>query len=116
MLRRLGEGGSTFALEVLVDREAFVTRGARRQRPRLNELRRAGAQVYLCRGTPPLGAFHVKAAVLDRRVCFTGSANFTEKSLDNCELTMRIVGPQVTDILETVGAARGRAMLWDGSL
>ena len=116
LLRRLSERGSTFAVEVLVDRDAFLARQAVRQRPRLSELRRAGAKVYLCRGTPPLGVFHLKAAVLDRRVCFTGSANFTNKSLDNLELTMRIVGPQVVDILEGVQLARGRAMLWDGSL
>ena len=115
LLRRLN-GRGEFDLQVLVDRAAFVERTAYRQRPRLDALRRASASVYLCSGDPPLGAFHAKVAVLDRRICFTGSANFTQKSLQNFELTLRLVGPQVLEILRDVEAARLRGRLWDGSL
>ena len=110
LLRRLG-GRDDFALAVLVDNETFLQRTAFYQRPRLERLRRAGAEIRLCRGpVQPYGSFHMKAIVLDRRVAFTGSANATQKSLQNTEVTMRLVGPPVAAILagsrQRVSAAR----------
>ena len=46
-------------------------------RIRLDRLRRAIADIVLCRGRPPYGSFHTKAFVIDRRVAFVGSANLT---------------------------------------
>ena len=80
-------------LTVLVDREAFQRRTAVQQRPRLLELHRAGAQGFICRGEPPLGCFHVKALCLDRRVVFTGSANFTHKSSRTLNLDFAWLAP-----------------------
>ena len=113
LLKRL-QGRGAFELQVLVDREAFLERTARRQRPRLELLRRAAGDVYLCRGTPPLGRFHMKAVIIDRRTVFTGSANITEKSQENTELTLRMTGPPAMDILRDVEAARLRGQLWGG--
>ncbi len=115
LLRRL-EGRDDFALAVLVDNETFLQRTAFYQRPRLERLRRAGAEIRLCRGpVQPYGSFHMKAIVLDRRVAFTGSANATQKSLQNTEVTMRLVGPPVAAILAEIQAARVRGALWDGT-
>ena len=108
-------GGGAFAVSVLVDKEQFDTRACYHQRPRLAELHRAGAAVYLCRGSPPLGSFHMKTVCIDKRSAFTGSANCTKKSADNDELTTRVVGPPVADILWRVENARRRGSLWNGN-
>ena len=103
---------AALSVSVLVDLAAFNERTSRHQRPRLVALRNAGAKIYLCRGKrPPLGIFHMKSISFDRRCVFTGGANFTEKSLDNEELTMRIVGPPVADILIRVELARRQGRL-----
>ena len=83
-------------------------------RPRLTELFRAGADVYLCSGSPPFGIFHVKAVCLDRRVLYTGSANITEKMSSNIELHLRMVGPTVLAVLGGLEDARGAGTLWSG--
>ncbi len=115
LLQRLGSRAPADVV-VLVDHGAYVERACYRMRARLEELRRAGARVYLCRGDPPLGAFHMKAVVLDRRWLFTGSANLTSKSSSNVELCLRICGPPVGEVLTTLEEVRGRGQLWDGSL
>ena len=115
LLEQRLNGRSEFHLQVLVDRENFLARTPVRQRPRLVALRNAGAEVYLCRGQPPLGAFHKKALIVDRRTAFQGSANFTQKSLQNEEQTLRMRGPPVDDVLVEVEEARGRGVLWHGS-
>ena len=56
LLRRLG-GQSQFHATVLVDRETLEERACARMRPRLESLRRAGASIYLCRGSGRLGRF-----------------------------------------------------------
>ena len=66
----------------------------------LRNLRRAGAEVVLCRGTVATGAMHGKAIVVDRRTAFMGSANLTQKSERNGELLWRMRGPPVMDVLE----------------
>ena len=108
-------GRDAFAVVVLVDKEQFDTRACYHQRPRLAELHAAGAAVYLCRGSPPLGSFHMKTVCIDRRSAFTGSANLTKKNAENDELTTRVVGPPVADILCRVEAARRRGSLWRGN-
>ena len=42
---------------------------------------------------------HGKGSVADRRVAFTGSANFTDKSERNSELCWCLRGPPVLDTL-----------------
>ena len=53
------------------------------------DLTRRGAQVYLCKGRDGRqeygagahwGQMHMKAAVVDARVAYTGSANFTRSA------------------------------------
>ena len=105
-------GRDAFAVVVLVDKEQFDTRACYHQRPRLAELHAAVAAVYLCRGNPPLGSFHTKTVCIDKRSAYFGSANLTKKSADNDELTTRVVGTPVADILSRVEAARRRGSLW----
>ena len=72
LVRRLADR-SAFDLTVLVDKEKFEERECRGEHPSLQRLQRAGAEVFLCRGQPPLGAFHIKALVTNRRTAFVGN-------------------------------------------
>ena len=115
LLERRLSGRSEFHLEVLVDKESLESRTCVHQRPRLAALRRAGAKVYACGGKTPLGALHMKMIILDWRIAFVGSANLTQKSLQNAELTMRVRGPPVSDFLAQALAVKDCGELWDGS-
>ena len=100
---------------VMVDEEMFLSRSCVGMRPRLAELRRSGATVYLCCGAPPRGAFHVKALCVDRKYLYLGSANLTTKAVArNIETVFRLTGAPVADVLATVHDARTRARLGDG--
>jgi hypothetical protein len=76
LVHRMGSGA---AVTVLVDSAAFRERSCFRMRPRLMELFRAGADVYLCRGSPPFGIFHIKAVCTDRRVLYLARATSRRK-------------------------------------
>ena len=108
-------GSTPFALTVLVDKEQFESELYRYQRPRLRRLLEGGGNVYLCRGPPPQGSFHVKALVVGRRWLYAGSPNFTFKSERNTELPLRLTGPPVLSVLGLLDEARSRATKWDGS-
>ena len=82
--------------------------------PRLLELQRAGAQVRLATGHSGRdvygphargGGMHVKAAVIDADVAYTGSANLTKASLTDRELVLRLQGAGVAPILDVVTEA-----------
>ena len=113
LLRRL-RSRSPCVVTILVDREGMAERTCRHQRPRLRELRAAGADVYLCRGPGRFGRLHLKALCVDRRTAFTGSANLTEKSLQNEEMHLKMVGPPVPSILEQILRAQRQGDLWNG--
>ena len=113
LLERLW-GQYQFDATVLVDKAAHASGTCFRQRSRLDELRRAHAEVYLCRGAPLLGAFHMKAVVVDRRYADIGSSNLTMKSLSNYEFQVRVVGPPVHQIIQHLLVARGRGERWLG--
>ena len=100
LLERRLRDRSAFHCVLLVDREMFKGKTPFHQRPRLERLRRAGATIVLCRGTPSTGAFHAKGVVTDRRTAFLGTANTTQKSLRNGELCHRLRGPPVLDVLQ----------------
>ena len=108
VLERRLRGRSAFDCVVLLDREMHSLRTPYQQRPRLERLRRAGARIVLCRGTPSTGAFHAKAVVIDRKTAFAGSANMTAKSLRNGELCFRLRGPPVLDVLQFLLNERDR--------
>ena len=110
-LSRLGNPRRPFKLELMVDRQAAAGEGGRKyMRPRLRELKTAGAQVWLCDGhnhTEILGTgagnlhghVHVKGVVVDRRVAYTGSMNLTRAARTNREIMFKIRGPPVVQFL-----------------
>ena len=114
LLRRL-RGRLAFTLKVYLDAEMFEGGLPRYQKPRVRELWQAGAQVFLCRGPGPQGAFHVKAVVVDRRYLYCGSPNFTYKSHSNDELCWRMTGPPVGQVLQKLLVPSQKRKLWDGS-
>ena len=99
-LERRLRGREAFECVVMLDKEMHGARTPHYQRSRLERLRRAGATVVLCRGTPSTGAFHAKAVVCDRKSAFLGSPNMTNKSMRNGELCYRLKGPPVLDVLQ----------------
>ena len=111
-LSRLGNPRRPFKLELMVDRQAAAGEGGRKyMRPRLRELKTAGAQVWLCDGhnhTEILGTgagnlhghVHVKGVVVDRRVAYTGSMNLTRAARTNREIMFKIRGAPVVQFLE----------------
>ena len=100
LLKRL-LGGTAFALTVLIDKVTLEGRTPWHQRPRLAALRAAGAKILMCRGKGPKSSYHKKALVIDKRIMYTGGANFTYQSDDggNGELTFRMTGQPVLDTL-----------------
>ena len=73
----------------------------------LRELRTAGAKVFLAHGqhlpgrmAKYRGSFHMKCMVLDSRISFNGSSNFTEASMKNWEMVLRVTGAAVADICD----------------
>ena len=114
LLRRL-RGRVPFSVTLLVDAEGLRQRTSRHEQPRLRALRDAGAQVYLCSGQGRNGRLHLKALCVDRRTVFTGSANLTDKSLENEELHLKLVGEPVLSVLAQLLRARSRGALWCGA-
>ena len=114
LLQRLG-GRAPFKLTLLVDDQALRERTSRHQRPRLAALRRAGAEIYACAGEGRLGCLHLKAVCVGRRLVFTGSANFTDKSLQNTELHLRFIGRPVASVLAQLLRAQSLGREWDGN-
>ena len=116
LVQRLSSRARPFCATVLVDRDQLTERTCVGMRPRLAELFAAGATVVLCRGAGRFGRFHMKAAVVDRRVGYTGSCNFTEKSINyNAELVVRLAGPPVLDVLAELERAKRGGVEWDGA-
>ena len=116
LLKRLkGKKTRGFSLRLYLDTQMFGDVRKKYQRPRVRELRDAGAEVYLCKGPKRAGSFHCKAIVVDRRYLYCGSANATYKSHSNEEYCFRITGPPVVQVLNKLAAQRQQRKPWDGS-
>ena len=114
LLRRL-RGHPPVSVTLLVDAEGLQQGTSRHQRSRLRALRDAGAAVYLCRGQGRRGRLHFKALVVDRRKVYTGSSNLTDKSVENDELHLQLVGEPVLSIIAQLLRAQSRGTLWNGN-
>jgi hypothetical protein len=106
-------------LNVYIDAEALGGQTPRSQRKRLTELLALGgeegrATVWRCK-TWRQCSYHCKALIVDRRVLYTGSANFTENSRRNRETVYRMTGPVVEQVLRQLAEDRGAWGEWDGS-
>ena len=111
LLSRLGNIRREFKFELIVDRQATEGGTCRHMRPRLRELKRAGADIWTCDGhnhreiygagaSTLYGHVHVKAIVVDRRVAYIGSMNLTRSARANREIMFKIRGPPVRPLLE----------------
>ena len=89
---------SELKLQLFVDCEQFDSRTLARQRPRMKELQNNGAEIYTGRGLNHWGALHAKALIIDHRVAYAGSENWTFKAPNNFGLVFRFVGPPVIQI------------------
>ena len=107
LLRKLASGA--FSLELLVDAQQFSSTSSRAMKSSVQQLQRSGATVRLCRGRRRgrfHGSFHHKVMIIDERIAFVGSANYTSASRTNLETVLRLAGPCVQGILANV--LRGR--------
>jgi hypothetical protein len=113
LLQRLNS--RRISMNLYIDTEMFAGQVPKLQRSRVSKLQEAGAAVFLCK-TGKSGSYHSKALVLDRRVLYTGSANFTGKSRRNRETVFRMTGPVVDQMLRQLAEDRTREPQWDGTL
>ena len=101
-------------LNLHIDAEMLGGGTPQSQRKRVKDLSDEGATVYVCK-TGRQGSYHCKALVVDRRVLYTGSANFTGKSRRNRETVFRMTGPVVDQMLRQLAEDRRTWKTWDGS-
>ena len=113
LLARLRDN-SGFSLRMNIDAETLKGGTPAQQRSQLDRLRKAGAKVYECKGSGRLGAYHVKELIVNRRLMFTGSANFTTKARQNRERTYRMTGASVTESLKDQAEKRSAGKLSGG--
>ena len=71
----------------------------------LKTLGEAGAHIYVAHGQHSTGrmskyrgSFHIKCMVLDSRIAFHGSCNYTEASTKNWEMVLRVTGAAASDM------------------
>ena len=72
----------------------------------MEALKDAGGHVFLGKGDGPDGRLHMKVMIIDSRIVYWGSANFTFKSRTNKELMQRLQGPPVQVVVEAVQEVR----------
>ena len=100
---------SELKLQFYVDREQFFSKTLARQRPRTKELQQNGAEIYVGRGLNQWGAMHAKALIIDHRVAYAGSENWTFKASNNFGLVFRFVGPPAIEIDCAIAGFRSAA-------
>ena len=76
-------------------------------RTRLQQLSEAGAKIFLAHGyhgqgklSKRRGSCHITRRVVDNRIAYSGSANFTEGGTKNLEMMFRHTGPIVDNICQ----------------
>jgi len=85
------------------------------QRSKLSALHKLNAHIYICKGVGYQGSYHVKDCIVDRRIYFTGSANFANKSQRNRERLFRMTGEVVKEVLQDLSEDKRLGVLWNGS-
>ena len=94
-----------FTCSVLVDDDGYTNNKASNEKRLLGELKYLGAQVCLCSGRARGGIFHWKALLLDSRILYWGTANFTQATLNHRDLMQRLTGPAINDVKEGIDDA-----------
>ena len=116
-LQRRLKDASRFSCTVVVDRQYFLGRTARHQRPRLRELVQHGATVMLATGHQCgsyRGAMHMKAVAINDDVVYVGSCNWTFSALANQEMCFRLQGRAAEQIQQVVSDVVKTAQLLKG--
>ena len=105
LLAELRRRGKEFRCAVIVDEDMHSESGCKRQKPMLKTLGEAGAHIYVAHGQHSTGrmskyrgSFHIKCMVLDSRIAFHGSCNYTEASTKNWEMVLRVTGAAASDM------------------
>ena len=105
LLAELRRRGKEFRCAVIVDEDMHSESGCKRQKPMLKTLGEAGAHIYKAHGQHSTGrmskyrgSFHIKCMVLDSRIAFHGSCNYTEASTKNWEMVLRVTGAAASDM------------------
>ena len=86
----------------------------RNQKPRVQQLCRAGAQMFLVKGIRSQGSYHKKEVIVDRRWMFEGSANLTDASHGNRESVYFHTGTVVKAVLQDNENDKQVGTLWKG--
>ena len=119
LVRRL-QGRAPFECRVVVDRCSHDEGVSKFQKARLRLLQRNGGEVVLADGHDARGVFgprakvsrmHVKAVILDNKFAYVGSANVTRQARVNREIMVRMQGPTVSEVTQTVLAAFNSAVV-----
>ena len=101
-------------VNLYIDEEQFDDPKKTLQRTKVRKLHKRGAKVYVMKRLRRWGSYHCKLLIINRRVMYFGSSNFTNKSHDNRESTFRATGTVVEDRLEDATEWRLAGKLWDG--
>ena len=112
--QRLKSKTYDFKLNLYVDREMMFKAGGKYMKSRVTSLHKLGANVLICKGLGALGSYHCKAAVIDRRVLYTGNSNFTYKSHYNEDFVFKMTGEVVGHVLARLSEHRQNGRVWDG--
>ncbi len=105
-----------FKCSIVVDKKQYLDKVSKYQRPRLKELQTKGAKIKLASGHRSgkyQGLMHRKIAVLDGKVAFTGSCNFTFAAGTHREDCLRLEGPCVAQLQSHVLEAQKSGHLLD---
>ena len=108
--KRFLKSGRGRTCVVLVDRQMYDDNACKgREKKMLKSLKEAGADVFVGSGFTGQGrlgkhpgSMHVKDLVIDGKVAYSGSANFTEASTKNAERMFRFTGHPVDDIARSL--------------
>ena len=65
----------------------------------------------ICKGNGPLGAYHCKAAIINKRVLYTGNSNFTYKSHCNEDFVFKMKGQVVHEVLDRLSGHRNNGWI-----
>ena len=96
---------TSFEAVIAVDQAAYHGNICPGEKTRLSELKAAGATIHLVPGIRGNGIFHWKCLVLDSRIVYTGSANYTNGCLHSWEMVLRLMGPPLIPIRDGLSNA-----------
>ena len=105
LLAMLNRKEKDFQCILIVDRGVHAAGNCKEEKGMVKKLRLAGAKTFLAHGShgkgkqsKHCGSCHIKCCLIDNRVAYTGSANFTDAAPKNLEMMYRHTGQPADDI------------------